>query len=356
MSTIQIGSIGIGAISQEVHLPGIQSSDDLRLIAVCDTDAKALEYAQNVYGVTADHCFSDYHALIRCPDVQAIDISTPNDMHFEMAMEAAEAGKPFALEKPVTLNARQAEELLHKVEERKVKNMICFSYRFKAAARYARQLIKNGTLGRLYHVDMQYYQAWGLPRFETPLVWRFVKEHAGSGALGDLGSHALDLVRFVTGLEYRRISSHLGRFTDQRKTMDGGRFGTVDVDDYANYFAEMDQGVAAAFRITRFGFGRGNFQRMDVYGSEGALTYSLDEAGDGRDTLSLCLGEKGSSSCQFMSVDIPKEYYCDQMQSFADIVLGQEDGLSANIYDGFLNQRLLDAVIRSDIEKTWITL
>ena len=148
MSTIQIGSIGIGAISQEVHLPGIQSSDDLRLIAVCDTDAKALEYAQNVYGVTADHCFSDYHALIRCPDVQAIDISTPNDMHFEMAMEAAEAGKPFALEKPVTLNARQAEELLHKVEERKVKNMICFSYRFKAAARYARQMIKNGTLGR----------------------------------------------------------------------------------------------------------------------------------------------------------------------------------------------------------------
>ena len=216
MAVIRVGSVGIGGISRGVHLPGIAKSPDLQLVAVCDIDPEALRYARETYGIDEAHCFTDYHDLINCPDVDAVDISTPNNVHFEVAMAAAQAGKPYAVEKPITLNSEQADALAQVTREKNVKNMVCFSYRFKAAARYAKDLIQRGMLGTIYHVDMQYYQAWGLPFCQTPLVWRFQKDLTGSGALGDLGSHALDLVRFVTGQEYTRLVSHTGTFIQER--------------------------------------------------------------------------------------------------------------------------------------------
>ena len=242
MSQIRIGSVGIGSISRGVHLPGIDRSPDLRLTAVCDIDPEALRYARETYGIDEAHCFTDYRDLIRCPDVDAVDISTPNCVHYEIALAAAEAGKPYAVEKPITMTAAEADRLAAVTKEKGVQSMVCFSYRFKAAARYARDLVERGMIGDIYHVDMQYYQAWGLPHCNTPLVWRFEKQYTGSGALGDLGSHALDLVRFVTGKEYRRVVSHAGTFVHEREKLDGSGMGKVDVDDFANYFAEMDGG------------------------------------------------------------------------------------------------------------------
>lgn len=242
MSCIRVGSVGIGGISRHVHLPGIERSPDLKLVAVCDIDPEALRYAQEKYGIDEAHCFTDYHDLINCPDVDAVDISTPNDVHYEVALAAAEAGKPYAVEKPIVMTGEQADHLAQVTKERGVKSMVCFSYRFKASARYAKDLIERGLIGDIYHVDMQYYQAWGLPMCNTPLVWRFEQKHTGSGALGDLGSHALDLVRFVTGKEYKRLISHTGTFVHEREKLDSSGMGKVDVDDFSNYFAEMDGG------------------------------------------------------------------------------------------------------------------
>ena len=89
MSVIRVGSVGIGGISRGVHLPGIEASPDLQLVAVCDLRPEAIEYAKNKYGIDDAHCFTDYHDLINCPDVDAVDISTPNNVHFEIAMTAA---------------------------------------------------------------------------------------------------------------------------------------------------------------------------------------------------------------------------------------------------------------------------
>ena len=225
MSVIRVGSVGIGGISRGVHLPGIEKSPDLQLVAVCDIDPDALRYARETYGIDEAHCFTDYHDLINCPDVDAVDISTPNNVHYEVALAAAEAGKPYAVEKPLTLTSEEADHLAKVTKEKGVKSMVCFSYRFKASARYAKDLIDRGMIGKVYHVDMQYYQAWGLPFFETPLRWRFQKELTGSGALGDLGSHALDLVRFVTGKEYKRLVSHTGTFVHERQKAGRQRHG-----------------------------------------------------------------------------------------------------------------------------------
>ena len=356
MAVIRVGSIGIGSISRHVHLPGIQRSPDLQLVAVCDIDPEALAWARENYGVDEAHCFTDYHDLIACPDVDAVDISTPNDCHFEIALEAARVGKPYSVEKPLTLSSEQADTLARVTEENHVPNMVCFSYRFKAAARYARDLVRRGVIGKLYHVDMQYYQAWALPFCETPLKWRFVRERTGSGALGDLGSHALDLVRFVTGQEYTRLVSHTGTFIHERKLEDGSGTGKVDVDDFSNYMAEMDGGTAATFRITRYAFGRGNYQTMELYGSDGAIQYELDHAAPDVDEISVCIGHFNGQTHVFSKLPIPQEYYSDQMQSFADIINGKADGLAANIVDGQINQHAVDAVIRSAETGVWETV
>lgn len=132
MSCIRVGSVGIGGISRHVHLPGIERSPDLKLVAVCDIDPEALRYAQEKYGIDEAHCFTDYHDLINCPDVDAVDISTPNDVHYEVALAAAEAGKPYAVEKPIVMTGEQADHLAQVTKERGVKSMVCFSYRFGA--------------------------------------------------------------------------------------------------------------------------------------------------------------------------------------------------------------------------------
>ena len=107
----RVGSVGIGGISRGVHLPGIEKSPDLQLVAVCDLKPERMAYAREKYGIAEDHCFADYHDLIACPDVDVIDISTSNNAHFEVAKAAIEAGKPYCLEKPVTLTAEEADIL-----------------------------------------------------------------------------------------------------------------------------------------------------------------------------------------------------------------------------------------------------
>lgn len=348
----KIGVIGVGAIARWAHIPGILRSPDLRLWALCDTDTAALESASREYGIPMERCYHSGEELIARAGVDAVDICTPNDAHVPIALQAAEAGLSFSVEKPLALSLSQAQQLADEVRRRHLSSMVCFSYRFKAAARYARELVRGGELGEIYHVNMRYFQAWGLPVCNTPLLWRFVSGRTGSGALGDLGSHGLDLVRFVTGREYERLISHQGTFVREREKLDGSGLGPVDVDDFSNTLACMEGGLPAVFEITRFAYGRGNYQRMEIYGSRGSLVYELDARPD-QDTLSLCQGEAMRRGNTYVELTIPGEYRIDQTQSFADILLGRGDGLSATVEDGLKNQRAMEAALRSAASGQW---
>ena len=353
---IRIGSVGLGGIWTGVHEPGIRRSPDLELVAICDIDEEKLKAAGEKYGIDEAHRFVDYHDLINCPDVDAVDICTSNDAHFEIGMAAVEAGKPYDIEKPITMTAEEADILANATKEKGIKNMVCFSYRFKAAARYAKDLIAQGKIGKVYHVDMQYFQAWGLPRVDCPLAWRFIKNRTGSGALGDLGCHALDLVRFVLGKEYTNIVGHTGTYVKERKLENGEGVGQVDVDDFCNYMADMEDGVSASFQITRFGFGRGNYQRMEIYGSEGAIVYSLDATPGLEDEIEVCSGDINADAHVFSKLTIPQQYYSDQMQSFADILNGVGDGMPATIFDGQANQHVVDTILESAEAGKWMEI
>lgn len=343
---IRMGVIGLGGIAKGSHIPGIKRSPDAKLVAICDIVPQKLADAAKEYGIDPEHCFLNYEDLLKCPDVDAVSICTPNDVHVPIALKAVKYNKPFAVEKPLTLDNKSAKRLHDAVKASGLANMVCFSYRFRGAARYAKDLIAEGKLGQLRHVYTRYVQAWGNPEKNCPRVWRFDSKVTGSGALGDLGSHMLDLVRFMTGEDYVEFVAQNGTFVHQRKSPDPDKKGTmepVDVDDYSHYFATTASGVGASFEISRNCFGRGNFQRIEMYGDKGAMVYELER----EDSLCVCFEKDQEENCRFDRVPIPVKYRADQMQIFIDIVKGHKRNGGASVEDGYINQLDLDAVLRS---------
>jgi len=292
-------------------MPGLLKSPDLALAAVCDNDPENLRRVRELYAIGEDHCFTDYNDLINCPDVDAVDICTSNDLHCPIAIAAVDAGKPYLLEKPVALNAAQADELAKLTVSKGLANMVCFSYRFRAAARFARDLVRQGSIGDVKHIYMKYL--FGLPP-TRPYAWRCIKARAGSGIVSDLGSHALDLARFITGREFVRVTGHLGTYVKQRPYADGNGIGTVEVDDYAHILAEMDGGTSVSYQITGNAPGRFNYQQMDILGSKGAIIYSQntgirnrDEFGGFVDTdkIEVSIGQPYMSTYTYTELPVP---------------------------------------------------
>lgn len=347
---IRVGVVGCGGIAN-VHMKGINASRDLSLAAICDILPEKMEEKGKLYGVEEKNWFESYTDMMDSGLVDAITVATPNDIHYEVTMAAIERGIPFAVEKPVCNSEAEVRRLLDLAEEKKIPHMVNFSYRFKSAARYAREIVQSGQLGTIYHINGEYLQSWGLNGASkdgemTPLVWRFIKEHTGSGALGDLGCHLMDLVRFITGKEFVYFHADADTFIKQRPKIDESGMGDVTVDDYITIAGQLEDKIATDLNITRFAYGRGNYQRVEVYGEKGALRYNLeDETGD---TLEINMGNRPmrDGHC-FMTVPIPERCFSDQLQSFADIINGTGDGLAATLADGVVNARLVDKTLEA---------
>lgn len=347
MNKLKIGVIGLGGISN-FHISGILASGDAALWSVCDCNEETLKKRALELDIPEERQYLSYEELLRDPELDAVMIGTPNDSHFEIAREAIRNGKPFAVEKPLTINADEAAALKELAVAAGIPHMVCFSYRYKTAARYAKWLIGQGKLGTIRHVYSQYLQSWAINE-ERPLVWRFRKDRSGSGALGDLASHVFDLERFLVG-DITRVLADADTIIRQRQLLDGIGTGEVDVDDYCHVLARLEGGVSSSMTITRFAYGRGNYQRVEVYGTKGALVYSLDD----EDTLHVKLADENDEV--FRKVEIPDSFKADQMQSFFNLVNGRGDGLDATIVDGYINQQTIDAVIDSFTQERWVTV
>ena len=341
----RIGVIGCGGIATW-HVKGIMDSPDLEIGALCDIVPERLEQKKQQCGASDDMCYADYIELMDSGKIDAVDICTPNHLHFPMAMAAVERGLPYSVEKPVCNSKEDAKTLLDATIKKNLPNIVCFSYRFIAAARYARDLVRSGQLGKIYHMSGEYFQGYGFPGkngVHGPLTWRFDKAQAGSGALGDLGCHMIDLIRFISGREFTRITSDADTFIRRRPypAYDGTE-GDVEVDDYINMAGQLDGQIAVGMAITRYAYARGNYQRIEVYGDNGALRYTLEDG----EKLEINIGNEPMRNARiWVSVPIPGHYYSNQAQSFADILNGCGDGLAADIKDGWQTQKVIDAAL-----------
>ena len=293
-ATLRVGMIGYGfmgkAHAQAWRNAGRFFELPLRpeLTALCGRSAAALAPAAETYGFASWEI--DWRQLIEREDIDVIDICTPGDTHAEIAVAALAAGKHVLCEKPLANTVAEARAMLAAAElaaARGQKSMVGFNYRRVPALALARRLIAAGRLGRIYQVRAQYLQDWIIDP-EFPLVWRLQADKAGSGALGDLGAHSIDLAQYLTGQRITGVSALLETLIPERPlpaaysglaaTADTGAAerGRVTVDDAALFTARFEGGTIGVFEATRFATGHKNAMRIEVSGSLGSLAFDCE--------------------------------------------------------------------------------
>jgi predicted dehydrogenase len=247
-----------------------------RMAAICGRDGDAVAAAAARLGWPATE--TDWKRLVQRDDVDLVDVCTPGSSHAEISIAALEAGKHVLCEKPLANTVEEARAMAAAAEraaERGVRAMVGFNFRRVPAVALARELVAAGRLGAIRHVRAAYLGAHLLDP-EFPLVWRLQAEEAGSGALGDLGAHAVDLAQYVAGDRITGVSALTETFVRERPLADGsGARGPVTVDDAALFIARFGGGAVGGFEATRFATGHTEGLRVELNGELGSLVWEL---------------------------------------------------------------------------------
>ena len=347
------------------------------LAVLCGRDASAVGEAADRLGWRETS--TDWREVVGRDDIDVVDVSSPGDTHRDIALAALAAGKHVLCEKPLANTLAEAQEMSSAAEEaqqRGVLSMVGFNYRRTPALALARDLVSAGRLGRIHHVRADYLQDWIVdPAF--PLVWRLQKDKAGSGALGDIGAHVVDLAYFLTGERLTGVSGTLQRFVDRRPLPEqaaglsgsgGSETGEVTVDDAAAFFGRTEGGALATFEATRFATGRKNAMRIELNGSEGSLAFDFERLNE----LHLYDGSEPAASAGFRRIlatepDHPyagawwppghglgyEHTFVHEVADFVrDVCAGTAP--SPSFADGLYVQQVMDAEERSDAaSSTW---
>ena len=237
-------------------------------------DDRAVKEAAARYGWS--EAATDWRDVVQRDDVDIVDICTPGHLHADIAVAALEAGKHVLVEKPLANSIEESEAMVRTAESaagRGVRSMVGFNYRRVPALALARELIARGQIGDIRQVRAGYLQDW-LADETAPMTWRLRRETAGSGALGDLGSHVVDQIQFLLAQPVTRAAGHLHTFVDTRSGDDGAE--PVTVDDAAWATLETSAGVVASVEVTRMATGRKNGLTIEVYGSRGSVAFDLE--------------------------------------------------------------------------------
>ena len=237
-----------------------------RLVAVAGRNAERVDEAAERYGFSRGT--TDWRELVEDPEIDLFDNAAPNAMHAEPTIAAAAAGKHVLCEKPLGRDAEESFAIWQAVAATGVEHMCAFNYRFVPAVRLAREMLEAGELGEIHHFRGSYQQEW-IADPKAPHVWRLDRGEAGSGALGDVGSHVIDLARFLVG-EIVTVSGRTSTIVPERPG------GSVDVDDAVEAIVDFESGVSGSISVTRFARGRKNSLTFEINGSKGSLAFDLE--------------------------------------------------------------------------------
>jgi predicted dehydrogenase len=274
-----------------------------RLAAICGRSEDAVAEAARRYGY--DRYYTDWRELLADDRVQLFDNGGPNDAHAEPCIAAAQAGKHILCEKPLARTAEEAKTMLDAVTKAGVKHMVAFNYRFVPAIRQIRKLVEQGALGRIYHFRAVYLQEWIMPHYNMPMIWRLSKEKSGSGALGDIGAHIIDLARYLVG-EITTVGAMTRTFVPERPLPDGSGVGKVDVDDAFAATVEFENGAIGTLEATRFAAGHKNGQMLEINGEKGSIRFNLERLNE---LEVYWVGEEPRETQGFHQVSVTEVYH-----------------------------------------------
>ncbi len=343
-----------------------------RLKVICGRDRAGLKAAAQQFGW--EEIETDWEKVVRRKDIDIVDVSTPGHLHHPMVLAAARAKKHIICEKPLGNTLKEAREMLAAVKRAGVLHMLMFNYRRIPAIAYARKLMRSGKLGKIYHWHGAYLQDWIMDP-EFPLVWRLDKKFAGTGALGDIGAHAIDFAQYLNG-NITEVTGHSTTFIKRRpvatrqgrlKAKGGPEKGKVTVDDDTNFLARFRNGSVGVFESSRFCGGRRNYNTFQVYGSKGSLAFNLERLNE----LEIYNSEEAAGEQGFKTISVteavhpyvgnwwPPGHIIGYEHTFVHAVKDFLDCLDKgrmprpNFEDGIQNQAVLDAVERSAASRRW---
>ena len=338
-----------------------------RLKVICGRSRKNVEAAAAQLGW--EEAATDWHHVVTRKDIDIVDISTPGESHAEIAIAAARAGKVVFCEKPLANTVEQAEQMLAAVESAGVVHMICHNYRRVPAVMLARQIIDEGRLGRLYHYRGTYLQDW-VADPAVPLYWRLQKEKAGSGALGDIASHSLDLAHFLVG-DVTEVAAALETFVKERPLPDDpSKMGKVTVDDASASIVRFANGALGTIEASRFATGRKNYNAFEINGSKGSIVFNLERLNE----LEVYLSGDDAAVQGFHNVMVtdpqhpyfkawwPAGHLIGYEHTFIHTVYDLLEAIAAgtvptpNFKDGVKNQKVLAAMEKAALTKTWVSV
>lgn len=349
---------------------------EVRMRTLCGRNEEAVTRAANTYGW--ERIETDWRKVVADPEIHIVDVSTPGNLHAEIAIAAAEAGKIVFCEKPIGNTLEEAERMLAAVERAGVQNAVFHNYRKAPAVGLAKRLIEAGRLGRIYHWRAVYLQDWiADPSF--PLVWRLQKAIAGSGTHGDINAHIIDLARHLVG-EIAEVSGLLHTFIKERPVAGavddrlgaaaGETMGEVTVDDAAMFLARFKEGALGTFEATRFAVGRKNKNSFEINGSKGSLVFDLERMNELQFfDNELPSGEAGFRLIQATEGDHPWAgkywpaghiigYEHTFINTIHDLLQGHARGQSPqpDFRAGAQVNAVLDAVVEASQKRSWVTI
>ena len=327
-------------------------------------DEEGVKKAANAFG-WQEHSTS-WEQVIERKDIDIVDICTPGDTHMPIAIAAAEAKKVVFCEKPLANTLDESEKMLDAVQSNGVIHMICHNYRRVPAVTLARQLIEEWRIGQLYHYRGTYLQDWIVDP-EFPRVWRLEKAKAGSGALGDIASHSIDLSRYLVG-EITEVAGMLKTFITERPLPGSKEKAPVDVDDAALSLVKFDNGAIGTIEASRFATGRKNYNRFEINGSKGSIVFNLERLNE----MELYIEEGPDSGFRTVQVTDaqhpymagwwPPGHIIGYEHTFTHTVLdllkavNEQKIPTPNFEDGVRNQKVLDAIERASDSRQWETV
>jgi predicted dehydrogenase len=337
------------------------------LKAACDINLQVLEPFAKVFGWQSIE--TSWEKLIKRDDIDLIDICTANSLHMPLALAAAKSGKHIICEKPLARNSQEARVMLDAVNEAGVKHMVAFNYRRVPAIAFAKKLIEEGKIGKVYHFNSVYYQDWLLDP-NVPFSWRLDAKECGlGGASGEMSSHIIDLARYLVG-ELEAVCADATVFIKKRPFSSGNGKGIVTTDDAANILARFSNGALGTFLGTRFAPGRKNYMRLEIFGSDGSLVFNLERMNE----LEYYTTNDDPSVRGFRNILItesvhpymkswwPPGHIIGWEHTFVHEIAAMLGSIAENLpiqpdfYDGYRCQQVLDAITESIYEKKWIKI
>jgi len=343
---VAVAGLGVG----RGHVEALAAHPRAELVALCDPLAERAQELAVAHGVPS--VYQDYEAMLASEELDGVCVATPNDLHAPMVRAALRRGLHAFCEKPLTLDVAAARGLLEMARSAGLTHGVNFSNRPNPSVRYVGEQLAAGALGRIYEVHLTYLQDWlGDPA--APYTWRNSRAASGSGTLGDIASHMLDLGRLFAG-EVDSVSAHLAVVTPERKRPDGAT-AVVDADDLAYLHLRYASGAHGLARVSRVARGRCDGRRVELYGERASLALEIDKDVNRVLRADEPTAWRGDGFRVVFASDPRVWSWGGNVSAWVDAALERRE-TTPNFEDGLRCQQIIDAALLSHDERRWVDI